>query len=146
MSDKLDLKDTFYKNIKVAKDGTPTVAEGTFDEVLKAAGTTMENYKQHTALNSAIASGLTEAFAEAALPVFKSNKDLQTVELVLPTVGRDNFTVTIDRTAEYQNPKTKEKIVKHGIVNLNHNVNGTRKGEYGSVKRQIAQQWTEALK
>lgn len=146
MSDKVELKDTFYKSIEVAKDGSVTVDEKAFDQALEVAGVTKEQYKDVVALNGAIASGFTEALAERALPVFKANKSLETIEATLPTVGRDNFKVSIDRTAEYQNPKTKEKIVKHGIVNLQHNVNGTRKGEFGSIKKQIAEQWTAALK
>lgn len=148
MSEKnsIDLTEVFNKTVEVNKNGEVKVQDGAFKEILAAAGTTETEYKQVKAIDAAIAKTFTQTVADKALPVFKSNPKLEQITAKLPTVGRDSFNVSIDRTAEYTNPQSKEKIVKHGIVTLSHDVIGTRKGEFGAVKKAIAAQWTEALK
>ena len=146
MSDKIDLHDVFNRNVEVTKAGEVKIEENTFKEVLSSAGTTEAEYKKAKAIDSAVAAQLTKTVADKALPVFKANPKLEQIQAQLPTVGRDSFKLTIDRSATYKNPQTKEEIVKCGIVNLQHDVIGTRKGEYGSVKKAITTQWTEALK
>lgn len=146
MSDKINLKQTFESNLTVTKKGETSLDAKAFSDALQVADVSEKQYKAVTELNSAIASGLTEALAEKTLPAFKANKDLESVSVKLPTVGRDFFEVSIDRQGKYRNPADGSEIVKYGIVNLEHNVLGTRKGEFGAVKKAIAAQWTEALK
>lgn len=146
MSDKIQLKDAFTKNIEVTKKGEVTVSGTAFKDVLQAADITEKQYRAVKDLDATIASDMTQVLADKALPVFKANKDLETVSAKMPTVGRDFFEVSIDRTGKYRNPADGSQIVKHGIVNLTHSVIGTRKGEYGGVKKSIGAQWTEALK
>lgn len=146
MAEKLDLTDIFHKHVNVSKDATVSVADETFKACLDKAGITEPTYKAVKQLDATIASDFPKVVAEKVLPVFKANKQLETVSAKLPTVGRDSFNLTIDRSAEYTNPQTKEKVTKFGILNLQHDVIGTRKGEYGAIKKLVSEQWAAALK
>jgi len=132
-------------DLTIGKDGATNLKDGTFEKLMGAFELTKDDYKKVKDLDAATAAGLAKATADAALPIFKSNKELDTVSAELKTQGRDFFKVSIDRRAEFLNPKTKEKNTHFGIVNVQHNVVGTKKGQYGLIRQLVRDQYREAL-
>lgn len=137
--------ETFKKNATVdTKSGEIKINDTAFDAVLDQAGVTKDTYKQVTDLNANIAAGLGLFTGEAGIDIFKANKDITTVGSDLPTIGRDGFKVSFDRSKEYNNPKTGDKVQQFGILNVQHNVIGTKKGQFGAVKQLLKAQAAEA--
>lgn len=136
---------TFKQHADVdIKAGRITLKDTAFNAALEQGGVSTEEYKKVTELNANIAAGLGLFTGEAGIDIFKKNKDIETVAAQLSTIGRDSFKASFERSGQFTNPKTKEKVVQHGILNVQHNVIGTKKGQYGAVKQLLKAQAGEA--
>lgn len=139
-----DYSSLFNDNAEVdLKTGEIKINDTAFAAALEKGGVSKEDYQKVTELNSNIAAGFGLFVGEKGNEIFKKNKDATNVSAVLPTVGRDSFKASYDRTAQFTNPQTKEKVTQYGILNVQHNVVGTRKGQYGAVKQLLKVQAKE---
>lgn len=137
--------DIFKAHAEVdTKAGTISVKDTAFEAALEKGGVTKDEYKKVSDLNSNIAAGFGLFVGEAGVDIFKKNKDAQTVTAQLPTIGRDSFNATFDREGHFTNPQTKEKVTQFGLLNVQHNVVGTKKGQVGAVKQLLKAQAAEA--
>lgn len=105
--------------IEVAKDGTATatVTEGLYkanlpEDLVEAA----DKLHEH---NSNFLTAAAKAVGEAAVDAMSKNKSCEHVEAVVPLLGKDTFTVGLDRVKSYPVPggKEGEKVTQYGVIN-----------------------------
>ncbi len=141
----LDFAETFKQHSEVdSKTGEIKIKESLFPAALEQAELDEATYKKVSELNGNLAAGFGYFLGQEGNSIFKENKDIDTISASFTTIGRDGFKGTYDRQAQYTNPKTNEKVTQFGILNVQHNVTATRKGQYGAVKQLLKQQAAEA--
>lgn len=127
------------------KTGETKPEEGLFAKTLPE-GLTLEQYELAQQHNVDMVAAGGKVLGDIALPVMKAHKDVTTVNLSIPSVGKDSFDFSIDREKQYRDVKSGETITKYGVLNAEHNVQATKnKGQYGLVKRLISEQAKELL-
>lgn len=142
----LDYAEIFHANAEVdKKTGDIKIAESFFPAALEKAELDVEQYKKVAELNGNLAAGFGLFVGQVGNEVMKENKDVDSITASFTTVGRDGFKASYDRSAQYTNPQTKEKVTQFGILNVQHDVVATRKGQYGAVKQLLKTQAAEAF-
>lgn len=135
-----ELADTIAKEIKIDKaTGVATVGEDLYTRTLPEGidADVITKIQEH---NTAFAAAGLLALGEAAIPVMKKNKELAGAELSVPTVGKDSFSFTFDRSRQVPdgNGGTKESFGTSG-VKFNMYGAGSR-GEGKKVKAELSEQ------
>jgi hypothetical protein len=144
-SDILELSKTLKGKIKIGENGVATVEEGTYVSLLPE-GVTEDSARKLQNLHSELAAAATLATGELAIPYLKKNKDVASVNLSIPMIGKDSLDVNIKREKVVTNPQSKEQSTVYGAVTAGFSVYSTRpRGEMLKVKSHLAELAMKAL-
>lgn len=115
--------------LAVSKDGTAT-AEGhdkLFETFLEANGK-LDAAKEVQSLASTFYTATAKTVGEAALAAMKKHPSLQTVEVVVPLIGKDTFTVNMERSKTFPKPRTTtgETVTHYGFLNTKLDTTASR--------------------
>jgi hypothetical protein len=98
------------------KAGTATAGETVYVDNLPE-GLTQEVVKSVSDYNTTFVAASTHAFGVAAVDAFKANKKAERFAVEIPMIGKDNLSLSIDRTRESHNPQDPtKKITTYGNV------------------------------
>jgi hypothetical protein len=117
------------------KEGVITPAEGLYFKTLPA-NVTQEDVEKVNAHNSVFFPAVHLAASEMALPAFKKDPKLNSVEGEFKMAGKDSFNVTVHRTSEARNPTNGETTTKYGSISSTLATYGAKssRGEMANVK------------
>ena len=96
-------------------------------------GLTKETIEKVQDYNSVYFAATAKAFGEAAIPVLKENKKIDSISADFPMIGKDNWAVNIDRSKEYPNPKGGEPTTTFGAMSFKLETQAAR-GSRGVIK------------
>jgi hypothetical protein len=144
-SDILELSKTLKGKIKIGENGVATVEEGTYVSLLPE-GVTEDNARKLQSFHSELAAAATLATGELAVPYMKKHKDVVSVDLTIPMIGKDSLDVNIKREKTVTNPQSKEQSTVYGAATAGFTVYSTRpRGEMAKVKSHLAELAMKAL-
>lgn len=144
-SDILELSKTLKGKIKIGENGVATVEEGTYIALLPE-GVTEDNARKLQSFHSELAAAATLATGELAVPYMKKHKDVASVDLTIPMIGKDSLDVNIKREKVVTNPQTKSQSTIYGAATTGFTVYSTRpRGEMAKVKSHLAELAMKAL-
>lgn len=144
-TDVLELSKTLKGRIKIGENGVASIEPGTYVSLLPE-GVTEDNVKKLQSFHSELAAAATLATGELAVPYMKKNKDVASVDLSIPMIGKDSLDVNIKREKTVTNPTTKEQSTVYGAATAGFSVYSTRpRGEMAKVKSHLAELAMKAL-
>lgn len=109
-------------------------------------GLTAEMVRNSQRYIQKLVAGSVAAAGDIALEMFKEDKDLSQVTVEPVRLFNDSVFFTIKRETIKHNPKTGERIVKHGFVDSTYRARATRSsGEMGKVKQKLHSLYEEVL-
>ncbi len=111
------LADVIKANLSIEKEtGVPTPSKDTWKQILAATDVTEGEYLKVNGLLKDLVPAGSLALAEAALPAFEANKDLETVSVKIRLGGGDSLKLGIDRRVEFPVPGKPDepKIIRYG--------------------------------
>lgn len=126
------MADVLKGEIQIDKAGVVTVGENTFAKTLEGTGLTVENFEKVSEHISTLAAASVTAVGELATPVFATNKELDRVNVTIPTVKKDSVNVDYFRSKDYPNPAGGGVKTVHGVTQVRVDQYGT--GNRGQVK------------
>ena len=94
---------------------------------------TEDQAKALQAYNSEYYAASAKAFGEAAVPVFKANKKIESISADFPLIGKDNWSVGIDRSKQFPNPQGGEPTTQYGAMSFKLETQAAR-GSRGVIK------------
>ena len=128
------------------KDGVATPVDKAYLTAVASETLTEEIIKEVGAKNSAFAAAQLQQFQEAALPVFKKDANLESVELVVPTVGRDYFSFTIERKKQFPGVNGAEPTTTFGHASVKHVIHDAKNiGDLRKVRTSMAEAYKASL-
>ena len=115
-------------------DGIPAtiVEKGMFENNLPAT-VTKEQAKDYEEYRSEYFAATSKAFAETALPVFNEHKKIASISADFPLLGKDNWSVGIDRSKQFPNPQGGEPTTQFGAMSFKLETQAAR-GSRGVIK------------
>lgn len=127
------------------KTGVITFGASTFEDSLKSAELTLDQYKAIKAHDLNLVAAATLAVGELSIPAMKDNKELAKTEGSFKTVGRDKISVEFNRSKEFSNPKTSEKVTHYGLASASQSNSATKDaGQFSVVRAQLKEQARKA--
>lgn len=143
------IADTIKDNIKLDNHtGVFTVAADLVTEKLMPEGLTAEQFKASLDHVDNVMAGSRLAFGEVSIDAMKKHKKLETTQIEIPLVGKNNYSATMTRSKEVTDLKNPSgpKMTVHGSIRekleLSCLGNG---GELGKVHRHLKNLAKEAL-
>lgn len=144
-SDVVELSKTLKGKIKIGDNGVATIEAGTYTSLLPE-GVSEDTVKKLQGFHSELAAAATLATGELAVPYLKKNKDVGSVDLSIPMVGKDTLDVSIKREKVVTNPTSKAQTTVYGAATAGFSVYSTRpRGEMLKVKSHLAELAMKAL-
>lgn len=142
----VQLADKIKKEITIdGSTGVATVPKELYANTLPD-GLTVDTIKQLQDHNSQFAAASYMALGEASIPVMKKHKDLDRSTLDIPTVGKDHFSLTFDRSGEVRAPGGGDPKTVYGTGRVAFNMYGTKnRGELSKVRDMLSEKAAAAL-
>lgn len=143
----LKLSETIAPAIKIAKDGTVEVEKELYLNNLPE-GLTKETLEQVQGYNSDFFAATAHAFGHAGIKHMKTHKDAQVLSASFDLVGKDTWSVGIERQKSFPNPADADKpITSYGVVTGKLEVNEARfkVGQLKQVKIELGDAALKAL-
>ena len=140
----VDLAAVLKKEIKVDnKTGIATITDGIYEKNLPD-GLTKTAIEQLQAYNTRMAAAATLAVGEIGCDTFKKHKDLDSIDLEVPLIGKDRLNISFDRSRQVplrgENGVTGTQT-KYGSASVSYDMYGTGpRGELKKVKQYLAEQ------
>jgi hypothetical protein len=154
-----DLSKLMVKDLKLdKKTGEGEATDGFFDkystndEVKKFVDfdITPKSIKAHEECNSVIIAASTKAFGIQSVEAMNANNDIERTSIEIPMGHKNNLSITMDRSKEYNNHLTgnNEKTVKYGVITAAYEVKGGKQtsGVLKKVRHEIAELALSKLK
>lgn len=140
-ADVLTISALFAKTLKVdGKAGTASVADDLYKESLPSDLTIEIVKKVHDHDTTFVAAGI-HALGMATIPVMAKNKSLETVALHVPTVGKNSFDFSTDRSKVSRNPQDPENpVTKYAVTSVTiTTVAGKNAGQYKAARQFVCE-------
>ncbi len=137
--------------VEIALDkatGVATVPADLYERLLPD-GLTVGAIKIQQEHNSVFAAATLHALGQVAVPALHKNKDIDSVDLSVPTVGKDTFNASVQRSRQVPN-RTPDGVsgttTKFGSSSIEFNMYGTKsRGQIAKVKDALSAEATKIL-
>jgi hypothetical protein len=127
-------------------EGGDHVASAALYASLLPEGLTIEQAEGFAKFHSVLYPAMGKAAGELGVPAFVADKELQKINLQLPTIGKDVIRANFERERTFPDQQTKGTITKMGQVQIDHQIYGTKnRGEVTKVKSYLSALALEAL-
>lgn len=142
-----DLAAKIKKEIKIdAKTGQATVPDELYVTLLPE-GVTKEVVQALDDHNTLFGAAAYLALGEASLPQMKKHKDLNEVNIAIPTVGKSAFKGVFERSSQVRAPGATESTTKYGTgaMKLDFYGGAQHRGEFKKVRDHLTDQAASLL-
>lgn len=133
------LAKTLKGKISIGENGVASIDKDTYVTLLPET-VSEPAVRALQGFHSELAAAATLATGELAIPYLKKNKDVGSVNLSIPMIGKDTLDVSIKREKVVTNPASGEKTTTYGAATTGFSVYSTRpRGEMAKVKSHLAE-------